>query len=179
MTSIQTRRGPYAKGIAKRAEILDAALAAYTVEASPPLREIAESVGLSEAGVLHYFGSLEELFVAILQARDDAARAAFDLSTIEGHWAALEYATKTPGLAKLYVDMSIAAANPNHPAHAFMIERTEHLVGQLRSVAPSPVEEWQVRVLVAAAEGLQIQWLRDPSVDIVAHMRELFAAISG
>ncbi|MFF3222514.1 helix-turn-helix domain-containing protein [Nocardia suismassiliense] len=33
--------------------------------------ELAEAVGLSQGGLLHYFGSKEELFVAVLRKRDE------------------------------------------------------------------------------------------------------------
>ena len=71
-TKSLTRRGPYAKGVARRAEILDVALRLYGASSGerPTLAAIAAEVGLTEAGVLHYFGSMDELFVAILEARD-------------------------------------------------------------------------------------------------------------
>jgi AcrR family transcriptional regulator len=180
VTVTDARRGPYAKGVERRVQILDAALEAYTVASSPSLRVIAASVGLSEAGVLHYFGSREELFVAILEARDRVTAELFDLGTMDGLWAALAYATKTPGLAKLYVDMSVAAANPDHPARAFMQAREEQIVALVSTWIPGAAgDDWRARTLVAAAEGLQIQWLRDPRVDIVADMKRIFAAVVG
>ena len=61
-------RGAYAKGVAKREEILAAALTIIGEQGfrRASVREIAEAVGLSPAGLLHYFGLKEQLFVAIL-----------------------------------------------------------------------------------------------------------------
>ncbi len=49
-----TRRGPYAKGIARRQQILREAPAAYAESDStgPSLRAIAKRTGLSERGLL-------------------------------------------------------------------------------------------------------------------------------
>ncbi|GAA2211733.1 TetR/AcrR family transcriptional regulator [Nonomuraea monospora] len=173
-----TRRGPYSKGIARRAEILRAALDAYQTSGrqGPALKSIAASVGLTEAGVLHYFGSKDELLVAILEARDREHAGSYDLGTMDGIWALLADTTRTPGLVKLFVDMTAASADPGHPAHAFFQRRTRHIAGLLeRHLGPG--REWQARVLLAAAEGLQIQWLRDPSTDIVADLKRLQAAL--
>jgi AcrR family transcriptional regulator len=178
VTATDARRGPYAKGVERRAQILAAALAAYTRASSPTLKAIADSVGLSEAGVLHYFGTKEELFVAILEARDEVTAEQFDISTIKGLWDALAYASQTPGLSKLYADMSVAAANPEHPAHDFMKRRSADLTAAIASLIPGcTATDWRVRTLVAAAEGLQIAWLRDPNVDVVADIQELFVAL--
>src|SRR5882724_4586803 len=122
---VDAKRGPYAKGLARRAQILAAALEAYVTSGpqGPSLRSIADSVGLTEAGVLHYFDSKDELLVEVLAARDRADLLAFDLSTIDGVWALFEHAAETPGLVKLLADMTAASASPEHPAHKFMQER--------------------------------------------------------
>ena len=64
--------GRYAKGEAKRQEILEVALALIAEHGfkKSTLREIGAAVGLSNAGVLHYFGSKEELFAEVLRLRD-------------------------------------------------------------------------------------------------------------
>jgi AcrR family transcriptional regulator len=122
----QAKRGPYAKGLARRAQILEAALEAYADAGpqGPSLRSIAQSVDLTEAGVLHYFESKDELLVEILRARDNADRAEFDLTKAEGVADAIEKSMRTPGLIKLLLDMIAASTWPDHPAYAFMQERS-------------------------------------------------------
>ncbi|WP_194909650.1 TetR/AcrR family transcriptional regulator [Catenulispora rubra] len=177
---VDTKRGPYAKGLARRAQILEAALAAYASSGpqGPSLRSIADTVGLTEAGVLHYFDSKDELLVEILAARDRADVAAFDLTTLEGAWALLEHATHTPGLVKLFLDMTVASASADHPARELM-QRRAHTIFDIMGRFYSEDEPWKPRVMLAAAEGLQIQWLRDPSVDIVADLRLLHEQLLG
>jgi AcrR family transcriptional regulator len=172
------RRGPYSKGVARRAEILKLALDAYHTSGrqGPSLKSIAEAVGLTEAGVLHYFGSKDHLLVEILVARDEHDLATYDLSTLDGMWELLAHTTQTPGLIRLFVDMTAAAANPDHPAHTFMRLRTRAILGLIEN-ALGPGHEWQARALLAAAEGLQNQWLRDPSTDIVGDLKRLQKAL--
>ncbi|MFC0042263.1 TetR/AcrR family transcriptional regulator [Actinomadura rayongensis] len=174
----KSQRGPYSKGVARRAEILRVALEAYQTSGrqGPSLRSIAAAAGLTEAGVLHYFGSKDELLVEVLVARDREYAAAHDLTTLDGIWSALAHTTRTPGLIKLFVDMTAAAADPAHPAHAFMRRRTRALLGLIENIT-GPGHAWQGRILLAAAEGLQIQWLRDPSTDIVGDLRRLAAGL--
>lgn len=73
------RRGSYAKGVAKRGEILDAALTVIGRDgySRATVREIADAVGLSQNGLLHHFGSKERLFVEVLRHRDELDRLAY------------------------------------------------------------------------------------------------------
>ena len=71
--SRKERRGSYAKGVAKREEILERALAVIASEGyrGASVKVLAEAVGLSQAGLLHYFDSKEELFTEIVRKRDE------------------------------------------------------------------------------------------------------------
>jgi AcrR family transcriptional regulator len=174
------KRGPYAKGLARRAQILAAALDAYANSGpqGPSLRSIAESVNLTEAGVLHYFDSKDELLVEVLAARDRVDLDTFDLSTIDGVWALFEHATHTPGLVKLLVDMTAASSSPEHPAGKFMKDRAENIFEIVEALLHDD-DPWKARILLAAAEGLQVQWLRDPTVDTVGDLKRLYDVVRG
>jgi AcrR family transcriptional regulator len=168
-------RGRYAKGLAKRAEILQVALTAYAQadESAPTLRSIAEAVRLTEAGVLHYFGSKDELLIAILEARDEAAGTTYDLTSREGIFDYLADVIRTPGLVRLFVEMTAASSQPGHPAGTFMTAHGE-AVRQIVTSLLGRDDESAARILLAAAEGLQIQWLRDPSLDVLTDLRRVF-----
>lgn len=174
-----TKRGPYAKGVARRAQILAAALEAYATSGpqGPSLRSIADSVNLTEAGVLHYFDSKDELLVEILAARDRADLDTFDVSTIDGVLALYQHAAATPGLVKLLLDMIAASTSPEHPAHEFMVRRAKAFIA-LAGKLLADDDPWKGRMLLAAAEGLQAQWLRDPSIDMVADIKRLHEALA-
>lgn len=169
----------YPKGVARRAEILTAALDVYAASdrSGPRLSDIAAAVGLTEAGVLHYFETKDHLFVAVLEARDRAAADRYDLGTEDGVWDYLAETVRTPGLTKLFVDMSAAASDPNHPAHAFMA-RHDRAARRLLRTLLADVQAREVEdILLAAAEGLQLRWLRDPTTDLVGEMRRLVRAL--
>ncbi|MFC1421120.1 TetR/AcrR family transcriptional regulator [Streptacidiphilus cavernicola] len=173
----EEQRGSTPKGVAKRAEILRAALRLYgeaDQQQAPSLKQIADAVGLTEAGVLHYFDSKDDMLLSVLAMRDEVARELFDMDTWEGSYRALKQTYETPGEVKLYVDMLVASANTGHPAHAFMNARNDRLQARLRSLlGEAGADGWLPRTLVATLEGLQLQWLRDPSLDVVEDMRRL------
>lgn len=64
--------GTYLKGVAKREEILEKALDVIGREGirGASVKEIADAVHLSPAGILHHFGTKEELFTEILRKRE-------------------------------------------------------------------------------------------------------------
>ncbi|WP_035844658.1 TetR/AcrR family transcriptional regulator [Kitasatospora azatica] len=182
-------RGPYAKSAAKRKLILDAALAAYAQAGSRgvSVRDIAERVGLTDAGVLHHFGSREALLTAVLEARDIADAETYGEEGVLWRADLLAKNVDTPGLVKLFVDLAAAAAEPGHPAHAFFEERYRNLRLQLAaaliagppaSVVPTPQSrpadaDWAARMLLAATDGLQLQWLLEPSIDMAGDLARL------
>jgi AcrR family transcriptional regulator len=174
------KRGPYAKTAARRQEILDVALEAYAQSdgSGVPLRQIAEAVGLSEAGVLHHFGSREALLTAILAERDIAdSHFADDFADL------IRHNMSTPGLVKLFVQLAAAAAETGHAAHEFFRERAERFraaaeQGLVAKGVPADEAAWRARVLIAAVDGIQIQWLLDPTIDMAADIVRLDALLS-
>ncbi|GAA1150862.1 AcrR family transcriptional regulator [Kitasatospora gansuensis] len=188
-------RGPYAKSAAKRQQIIEAALAAYAEAGSRgvSVREIAERVGMTDAGVLHHFGGREALLTAVLEARDVAAAERHGEEGTLWRPELLAENVATPGLVKLFVDLAAAAAEPGHPAHAYFTERYATLRervaraltegrpdgGAEPPARPDVDADWAARVLLAATDGLQLQWLLDPSVDMAADLLRLRDVVLG
>ncbi|MFF8605811.1 TetR/AcrR family transcriptional regulator [Streptomyces sp. NPDC015346] len=188
MTTRRTR-GPYAKTAAKRQEILDAALAAYAEAGSRgvSVRDIAQRVGMTDAGVLHHFGSREALLTAVIEARDTAASETYSPETVLWRTELLAQNAATPGLVKLFLDIAAASADPDHPGHAFFTERYRGLrlqIAALLAAGPPPGlgpagpvadadAEWAGRILLAATDGLQLQWLLEPSIDMAGDIGRL------
>ena len=78
MTTVARKpRGQYGKTAARRQEIVDAAVEVFGTMGynKGSLREVADRVGMSQAGLLHHFPSKESLLEAVLTWRDDDARA--------------------------------------------------------------------------------------------------------
>ncbi len=184
------RRGSYAKGVAKREEILTTALDVVARHGyrRTSVRELADAVGLSPAGLLHYFSSKEELFAEILRKRDsvDKGRYAADsASATAGLIEVVRHNADVPGLVQLHAQVSVEACDPDHPAHLHFRDRYARLrhaladsleadAGSGTAGAPAPVDpEVAAALLVAAADGLQIQWRLDPSIDMAVHLEVL------
>ncbi|MFE6964711.1 MULTISPECIES: TetR/AcrR family transcriptional regulator [unclassified Agromyces] len=191
------RRGSYAKGIAKREEILTAALEviARNGYGRASVRELADAVGLSQAGLLHYFSSKEELFAEILRKRDEvdretiaAADADNELSMLDGFVQVIRHNVDVPGLVQLYARLSTEATEPEHAARPFFDERFR----AFREMAAEGIRESQregglpadldpdrvATMLLALADGLQTQWLMDPSIDMAAHIEDFIRILS-
>jgi len=197
--SRQGRRGSYAKGVAKREEILERALEVIAREGyrGASVKVLAEAVGLSQAGLLHYFDSKEELFTAIVRKRDEVdmkqyAPEAFDNATIptlrEGYVSVIRHNTDVPGLVQLYSQMSVDAADEQHPAHRFFVERGENLRGVFAGVIAERAGAGEItdridpetlaRIFQAVADGLQLQWMLEPDVDMAGIVAQLFDALT-
>lgn len=187
------QRGSYAKGIAKREEILTAALdvIARNGYRRTSVRELADAVGLSQAGLLHYFSSKEELFQEIVRKRDEVDLASFGVDStrpIDGLIAVIGHNAEVPGLVQLYAQLSVEAIDPDHPSHDFFVARFERVrsefAGFIRqeqragNIDPNLDADITATLFVAAADGLQTQWLLDPSIDMTEHMFQLWQLVA-
>jgi AcrR family transcriptional regulator len=182
------RRGSYAKGVAKRGEILDAALEVIGRDgySRATVREIADAVGLSQNGLLHHFGSKERLFVEVLRHRDELDRLAYGEGAGQRPDIAqslvrlVRHNARVPGLVQLYSRFSAEAAEEGHPAHGFFQERyatARRIIAEaIRSLQeegglPPGHDADRLAVLgVALMDGLQAQWAYDSGVDMADHL---------
>ena len=188
------RTGTYAKGLAKRAEILAVGLEVVAENGCrrATVREIAARVGLTAAGVVHYFESREELFQEILAARDDRDREIFEDKQprpIDGYLRLLEHNPRVRGLVQLYAEYSAEAAGwAEHPSRVFFQERFDQLRADLTAVVQAAQADGSigrdfdvpavVNLLIAAADGLQVQWMLDHRIDMSAHVDQLWRLLA-
>jgi AcrR family transcriptional regulator len=189
-------RGLYAKGRAKRAEILDVALdvIARAGYSAATVKELADAVGLSQNGLLHYFGSKDALFAEILRRRDEIAQAEVEFQSedfadtlVDRLLDAVDLELTSPGMAQLSLRMTGEATEPGHLAHDYLRER----YANIRIVVEEAVVRFQqdgrvsadvdadaVAALVYASwDGLMIQWMYDKTVDVRANMAYLLRAL--
>jgi len=183
-----SQRGSYAKGKAKRQEIVDAALAVFARGGyhSGSLREVAKRVDLTTAGVMHHFASKEELFTEVLRQRDERVRAAAgdvsETTLLEQTRKVVAYNQSTRGLTSLYTVISAEATDAEHPAHSYFVDRytagRELAESTLRDARTSgrlrdDIDiELAARLIPAVMDGLQQQWLLDDSFDMTAAFDE-------
>lgn len=186
------QRGAYAKGVAKREEILDAALAVIARNGyqRTSVRDIAEAVGLSQAGLLHYFASKEVLFAEILRRRDEVDQQRLPAgpdARVEGLIDVVRHNADVPGLVQLYAELSTEASHPDHAAHDFFRQRYAVLRAHLGEAVRAAQERGELSrsldaqsvatILLASADGLQTQWMLEPELDMAEQLEHLWAAL--
>lgn len=175
-------RGEYAKGRARREQILTEAVALFAESGyqAASLRDLATRCGLSLAGLLHHVGDKQSLLLAVLERRDVEDVAASDLVAGSGRerLAALVDVVRRNagrrGIVELFSVLSAEATSPAHPAHAFFDARYRRIVATLADAfadCSHPAPSSAARRLVAVMDGLQVQWLLHPDdVDMVAEV---------
>ncbi|GLJ79843.1 TetR/AcrR family transcriptional regulator [Microbacterium imperiale] len=176
------RPGAYAKGVARRREILDRAIEVFQERGlqGTSLRRIAEAIGVSHAALLHYFESREQLLVAVYEhaeAQRDARDRPPSATAVGVMTRAAVDNAEVPGLVELYSTLVAGAleAGSEH-GKAFFTARFERVRAQLTqrlrdeqsagTVRDDVPAEQLAALLVAASDGLQIQWLLEPSIEL-------------
>jgi AcrR family transcriptional regulator len=182
-------RNSYAKGRAKREEILAIALESLAAGngGTATLADIAKAAGVTRSTLLYHFNSREELFAEVVRWRDDVdmQRDPPD-GLLPGYIALAEHNTKVPGLVHLFTTLSAEATTPDHVAHAYFEERYSSLIDRLTgeigraqtagTVTSDVDPSMLARIYVAVMDGLQLQWLYDDSTDMprsIAALRAL------
>lgn len=195
MSAISQPRGPYRTGVRRRAQIVEAAWAIFARRgyATASLREIADAVGVTPAALLRHFGTKEGLLIAVLD-RWDADSHALGVRAEMGdglaHFltfpALMRYHAEFPGLIELFLTLCTEASDPAHPARQWVSERYARIVrdavahllsaGEAGLVRPMSAAEaeTEARALFAAMDGLELQWIADPQLDLVEHFDGMF-----
>lgn len=188
-------RGPYAKSAEQRRRILDVAQDVFGRRGShgASLREIADLAGLSQAGVLHHFGSKTGLLMAVLEERDQASRQQADTGATWDEQAQVarsmfERAIADRGLTQLFTTVTAESIVPSHPAHDFTVARYRRTVAEFTAAlteaapaepaaAPATDLEGVARLVMAAMDGLQLQHLLDPDANVLGAFDILLEAL--
>ncbi|MFD0514360.1 TetR/AcrR family transcriptional regulator [Streptomyces aureus] len=191
-----TAKNSYAKGAAKREEILRVTLEIFGREGerNTTLRAVAAESGISLTGLMHYFDSKDHLLTEVLRASDRAAKIRFyspDTVQNPGEFLAqaLTATAANAARARLYVTLAAAAADAAHPAHAYFEERfhllrtaiAEHLAAEADEgrVGAAVDPDFTASALIASSDGIMLQWLSDPAVDMAGHVRRIWRTLTG
>jgi AcrR family transcriptional regulator len=190
-------RGPYRKTAETRSSILDAALEVFAESGfhSGSLRDVARKAGMSNAGVLHHFADKETLLSEMLDHRDEVDVEEVRRLTRDGEsglHALIELVRSNqakPEIVRLYAILSTEATSLDHPAHEHFVTRyarTRDFVREafesLKSVdrlAPGITAESAAIGTIAMMDGLQTQWLIDPTaVDMPAQLASYLRSVT-
>ena len=179
-----------------RKEILRAAVEVFGAHGytNGSLQEIGEKVGMTHSGILHHFGSKNDLLLEVLRYRDES-----DLEDVEGQTVPRDaelfrHLMRTvrmnagrPGVVQTYAVLSADSVTDGHPAKTYFADRFVELRGNLVAAIGSlrpddPPSEQRIHcaanAIIGAMDGLQVQWLLDPdSVDLVESTRFAINAI--
>lgn len=177
--SVETQQRGYAKGRAKRREIIDQATAMFGEVGyrGASLREIAARCGISHPGLLHHFPTKESLLLAVLEHRDDVDIEWLDPDSPDGvttlrHLVELVALNATRrGIVELYAVLSAEATSADHPAHAYFQDRYRRALDAATTAYTRAAEQGALREgvdpdaagrqLIALMDGMQVQWLLD------------------
>jgi AcrR family transcriptional regulator len=178
----ESRTRPRPQATPRRDQILDEALRIVGEKGYHGfgIQELAERCGLTKPGLLHHFGSKDQLLIALLndrEARFEAELGALYLTGYDsaadpdvlravfrrGLLAVVERSVEQPDLIRLQVILRAEAINADHPAHDYFaarqIEKLERLAKRVAAFSPNPHST--ARRILATMWGLEQQWLSE------------------
>jgi AcrR family transcriptional regulator len=193
-----SRRGPYRNGVRTRHEILESATRVFAQRGfiGGTLRQIADEVGVSPAALLRHFASKEELLAEVL-ATSDARNGEELFGDREGlayfdrSGALVRRNVENRRLVELLLTVKTEASDPAHPARPFMERRSDTYVTQLSAQLRTARDrgeigaftdeelEKEVHGYIALMDGLELQWLLDPELDLVSLWDRHYAGLRG
>jgi len=172
------RRGN-AAGRLRREQILERASELFAANGfgATSFREIAAACGLTPAGLSHHFADKTAVLMALVQVREEQQKAFLLLDDLNwADWArAVERQNReNRALTQLFAILSAEAIEPNHPAHEYFVlryrglrERFAHFLCTHRGgIHVTEDDRVDAQVLIALWDGLQLQAMLDPEVDI-------------
>ncbi|MGO3085682.1 TetR/AcrR family transcriptional regulator, partial [Ancrocorticia populi] len=185
-----------AKTVEKRAEILQAAVEVFGEKgySKATLQEIADRVGITHAGVLHHFGSKQQLLLEAVKYRDNADLAGYEEKVIPDGMEQFAHLIRTakmnearPGIVQTFVVLSTEAISDRGSAREYYEERYRTLreeisenfrnLCQQRGASDATARSGAIAIL-AAMDGIQYQWLMNPDeVDLTAETEFAINAI--
>ncbi len=164
------------KGAQRRAEILAHAITLFAEQGvGASLRAIGDAIGVSHAALRYYFASRDELLIEVYRTHENARdEGAPELSAVGVMESGAQQNAAIPGLVELYATLTTDALQATiHPATREFIQNRFHRVrmglaervraDQRSGAIPSDMDADDLAALVvAASDGLQLQWLLAP-----------------
>ncbi|WP_328884478.1 TetR/AcrR family transcriptional regulator [Streptomyces sp. NBC_00299] len=173
----------------RRAEIVRAALEVIAERGyrGASLAAVAERVGLTQQGLLHYFPTKDALLVAVLQERDQWDAVPDTRWRVDLLASLVEYNAMRPGIIQTFSALLGESVTDGHPAREYFSERYTRVRASMAEVLrveygdrlPNGLTpERTAPLLVAVMDGLQYQWLLDPeSVDMPGAFRDFLSLL--
>ncbi|MEE2039256.1 TetR/AcrR family transcriptional regulator [Nocardiopsis sp. CT-R113] len=188
-------RGPYARSAERRRSIARAVLDTVREKGHDRVTtaETARRAGTSEATALYHFPTKEHLLVAALELSDEES-ALRPFTTDPGMGldelrAFVDTTTERAHIMRLHTALLGRATSPDHPAQEFLARHNRDAVAHVARVVrhrqrvgtahPGFDAVEVARQFLATWDGLQAQWLLDPSFDFGDHLVQAFRRLTG
>lgn len=175
------------KGKKRRAQILREADLLFAEQGylGASLHQLAERIGFTQSGLLHHFKSKEQLLFAVLEEhftkdseRADVAWQVGPVSVVESLNIIAEHNLANPMWTRFFCIMAAESLTVAHPAAEYMRNRYAMVRASWAAELALQMEQGRIRpdidpaalatLLIAVSDGLQLQWLHDESVDLLA-----------
>lgn len=181
---VSSRRQPRSRPetLIRRREILDASVDIFGAKGftGGTLQEIADQVGMTHAGILHHFGSKDQLLLEVLLHRDKTDVAHLEGQHIPDGMALFRHLVKTAflnaeraGIVQAYAVLSAESVTDDHPGRVFFQERYRKLREEVAQAFTVVCAERGIdnsrniadasAAILAVMDGMQVQWLLDPT----------------
>lgn len=189
----------------RRAQIVDAATSLISARGywGLSLQDVADTTGLTVNGVLHHVHSKDGLLLEVLNHRDAqdiqaiadllevpypeggmtpddlvALAGQRGLGLVETSSAIVARNARQPEIVRLYSVLEAESLSPDHPAHEYFSNRQRLVLDVFARFAPPEADAQALaRHLLAVMDGLQLQWLRDPNIDLLEAWRTAVSEI--
>ncbi|MBW3083077.1 TetR/AcrR family transcriptional regulator [Bifidobacterium phasiani] len=152
------------------------------------LKDVADEVGMSQPGLLHYVGNKDGLLSLLITDIYDAygTPGEFLATGLPGSDpdgplfpAYLRYLVRHNAnrrmMVQLYMVLETEAFNPSHPLHDYFRVRPASVWEKYSEIPwriPPEMGSWNesmdpvVRQCIEAMDGIQLRWLREPPIDL-------------
>jgi AcrR family transcriptional regulator len=158
------------------------------------MAQIAESVGITQPGLLHHFPSKQQLLLGIFEHYESRNLAKFQAvmenrSFGDGLREVARQHEEDPSFIRFFTTLTAEALDSEHPAHDWFIERYRGVRGHWsesirREQAAGRLKEGLdpellADVLIAVFDGLELQHLREPdAVRILPGVEQFLLLVS-
>ncbi|RMB57270.1 TetR/AcrR family transcriptional regulator [Tessaracoccus antarcticus] len=144
------------------------------------LGDIADLVGMTNAGILHHFGTKDHLLLEVLTYRDETDVEDLAEQHIPGGSEFFRHLIRTAfanaqraGIVQTFAVLSGESVTDGHPAAQYFADRYATLRGEAQKAfhvmcaesgitEPDTLEHASAAIL-AVMDGLQVQWLHNPT----------------
>ncbi|WP_030598999.1 TetR/AcrR family transcriptional regulator [Streptomyces fulvoviolaceus] len=173
----------------RRAAIVTAALEVIAERGyrGASLAAVAERVGLTQQGLLHYFPTKDALLVAVLEERDRWDAVPTRPLRLDLLASLVEYNAMRPGIIQTFSALLGESVTEEHPTRGYFTERYAQVRAGMAEVLRAEygdrlpnglTPERTAPLLVAVMDGLQYQWLLDPdAVDMPGAFRDFLTLL--